>query len=200
MRKLLIGIATVFALGISGLPAFAAGHGGVSWVLDADASRIAFGSIKKDTVGESHHFETISGTVNGAGDVVIEIDLSSVETWIDIRNERMFEHVFKSMATATLNANVPMDDLMALEVGGMKEVSITGTLGLGGMVVPIEATMFAVRLSEMRVMVMTDEMIFISTADMGVDGGVDMLAELAKLPSITRSIPVTMRLVFDHQM
>ncbi|MEM6307186.1 MAG: cytochrome C, partial [Pseudomonadota bacterium] len=65
------------------------------WTLDNDTSKVQFGSIKKDYVGESHFFENMSGTVSDDGMVSVAIDLTSVQTWIDIRNERMIEHVFK---------------------------------------------------------------------------------------------------------
>ena len=59
-------------------PAFAGGH--ATWTSVAEASRVAFGSVKKDTVGEVHHFETVAGTVSEAGAVEITVDLGSVET------------------------------------------------------------------------------------------------------------------------
>ena len=53
------------------------------------------------------------------------------------------------------------------------------------------------RVTEDRVMVMPDGLIFLSTVDAGLDAGVDTLMELAGLESITRSVPVSFRLVFD---
>ena len=48
-------------------------------------------------------------------------------------------------------------------------------------------------------MVTSDEMLMLSTADLGITAGVDKLMELAKLPSITRVTPVTMRLIFERK-
>lgn len=196
MRKLVLGIAAVIGLGLSGIAAQAGHH---VWTLDGAASTVAFGSIKKDKIGESHHFSGLSGTVKG-GDVTVEIDLSSVETWIDKRNVRMVEHVFKNAPTAVLSAKIDAAALDGLAVGDMSEIEIAGSLLLGSIEVPIETDMIVVRLSEKRVMAVTAEMIWVSTADAGIDGGVDMLQQLAKLPSITRTFPVTLRLVFDHGM
>ena len=61
-----------------------------TWTSVADQSSVAFGSIKKDVVGEVHHFQKVSGTVSDAGAVTITIDLGSVETNIDIRNEQSY--------------------------------------------------------------------------------------------------------------
>jgi len=87
-----------------------------TWTLDSAASKLAFGSIKKDKIGEVHSFETINGTVAADGSVAINIDLTSVQTNIDIRNERMKEHVFKGMASAKLMANIDPAEIAAVPV------------------------------------------------------------------------------------
>ena len=46
-------------------------------------------------------------------------------------------------------------------------------------------------------MVSTQNMIMLSTADIGLTAGIDKLMELASLPGITRVSPVTLRLMFD---
>ena len=168
-----------------------------SWTLNGDGSKLAFGSVKKDTVGEAHHFSGLSGTVSAQGDVSVDIDLTSVETWIDIRNERLNDHVFKGMTSAALNASVDMEELTALAIGQTTTTDIEGTLSLLGATVDIEATMFVARLSETSVLITTDEMIWVKTEDLGLTAGIDKLMELAKLPGITRTTPVTLRLIFD---
>lgn len=167
------------------------------WTLNADASRIAFGSVKKDTVGEVHSFETISGTVSAQGAVAVEIDLSSVETLIDIRNERMVEFVFKNSPKAMINAQVDMASVSALAPGESAVVDATGTVALSGSMLELDTEMFVMRISDGQVMATTNDMIMLSLADMGLTDGIDKLMELANLPGITRVSPVTLRLVFD---
>lgn len=188
-------LASVLALGIS-TAALADGHS-TSWTLDGDTSRVAFGSIKKDTVGEIHSFESISGMVGADGTVKIDIDLTSVETYIDIRNERMGEHVFKNATTATLTGKIEMEELSGLGVGETSLVDIEGTLSLVGTDIGIDAEMFVARIADGKVLVTTNDMIFLSAEDAGINAGITKLMELAKLPGITRTSPVTLRLVFD---
>ncbi|MEM7074785.1 MAG: YceI family protein [Pseudomonadota bacterium] len=164
------------------------------WTVEPDHSSIAFGSIKNDAIGESHHFSGISGTVGSDGQVKIDIDLTSVETNIDIRNERMLEFVFGDSATATLNAEVDMDDVSALEVGDSTVTDAFGTLSLLGADVDVDAPLFVTRLSEDRVLVTTDGMAMLNIADAELTGGIDKLQEIAELDSITRVSPVTLRL------
>ncbi len=169
------------------------------WAVDSAASSVAFGSIKKDTAGESHVFTTVSGNIERGGAATITVDLTSVNTNIDIRNERIVEHVFHNMAAASVTAQIDIETLEMLAVGEMTAITLDATLSFMGAEVGFDAPMIAIRLSETRAMVVSDGMVFISTADMGIDAGIDMLMELASLPGITRTVPITARLVFDLQ-
>jgi len=167
-----------------------------NWNLVPDASHLAFGSIKKDKIGEVHSFKTLSGSVREDGTVMLSIDLNSVETNIDIRNERMIEHVFKAAGQAELKASVDMAALNTLAVGDTQVIDVVGALSLLGTSVELDAEMFVARLSQDKVMVSTNDMIFLGSEEAGIDAGVSKLMELAKLPGITRTSPVTMRLIF----
>lgn len=167
------------------------------WVLNADASHVAYGSIKKNAVGEVNGFERLSGSVSNDGQASIEIDLTSVQTWIDVRNERMLEHVFNNVAKATITAQIDMAAVSGLGDGETTVLDTTATLNLLGKDIPVETELFVARLTDTRVLVTTANMIMLSTADAGIDGGIDALKEIAKLPGITRVAPVTLRLVFD---
>jgi len=177
------------------VPAFADGHGWKS--VDAE-SRVAFGSVKKDVVGEVHHFNNVNGTVGDDGALSINIDLGSLETNIDIRNERMTEHVFqKGAATATVTGEIDMSEINAMKVGETKVVEIEAELSFVGVSNEIEANMLVARLGENRVLVTTEDFVMLSTEDLEIDPGVDKLMQLAKLPGITRVTPVSVRMVFE---
>lgn len=166
------------------------------WTLDGASSNLSFGSIKSEYNGESHSFKDITGSVSESGAVELVVDLTSVETNIDIRNERMIEHVFKAAKTATINAQIDMDALGALGVGDSKIMEVTGTVNVVGAEVELDAEMFVMRVSEDSAMVASNGLIFLDVEEAGLNAGVDKLMELAGLESITRSSPVTMRLMF----
>jgi len=188
--------AAIAAIISMGSTAYAGGHA-KSWTLDSENSKVAFGSIKKETVGEVHSFEAISGKVSAKGDVSIDIDLTSVQTNIDIRNERINEHVFKGATTANLSAKVDMETIAHMETGTMAVVDVEGVLSFLGQDIEVETEMFVARIADDKAVVTTNDMIFISTEDAGINEGVSKLMELAKLPGITRAAPVTLRLVFN---
>ncbi|MBX2855901.1 MAG: c-type cytochrome [Rhodobacteraceae bacterium] len=187
----------IFAVGASVLAmTFASVTAAETWTLDGDASRIAYGSIKKDKVGEVNSFSGLSGTVDATGAANITIDLATLETNIDIRNERMLEHVFRGAGEAQLAAQLDMDDVKGLGVGEMAVVDVEGALSLLGVSTELDLEMLVVRLAEDRVMAVSNDMVFVGTEELGVDAGIDKLMEIAKLPGITRTAPVTLRLVF----
>ncbi len=168
-----------------------------SWTLDGSASKLAFGSVKKDVVGETHSFEGLDGSVTADGTVTINIDLASVQTNIDIRNERMIEHVFKSAPAAKVTAQIDMEEVKGLAAGQSAVVDAEGVLSFLGSNVELDAEMYVLRVSETQVLVTTSDIIWLSTEDAGINAGVDKLMELASLPGITRTSPVTMRLMFN---
>ncbi len=199
MRKLFIGVATALVMALAGGAALADSHGG-GWALNGEKSSIAFGSVKKDSVGETHFFRSLSGSVSDDGKAMLEIDLASVDTNIDIRNERMIEHVFRNTPKATVSATVDIATLSELPVGEITTTSIEGTLTFLGAEIPMDGDVAVARLGEGRVMVVSEGMLWFTTEEMGIDEGITKLQEIAKLPSITRAFPVTFRLVFDHGM
>ncbi len=168
-----------------------------NWTLDESASQLTFGSVKKDTIGESHSFSRLSGTVAGDGAVSLDIDLTTVETNIDVRNERITEHVFKGIKAATLSGEIDIDAVKSLAVGASTLVDMEGALSFLGASLDIETEMFVVRISDTQVLATTNDMIWISVEDAGITAGVDKLMELASLPGITRAFPVTARLMFN---
>ncbi|MEM6712308.1 MAG: YceI family protein [Pseudomonadota bacterium] len=170
-----------------------------NWVLDAENSNLSFASIKSELFGENHTFSDISGSVSEDGAVELSIGLASVETFIDIRNERMIEHVFNNIPNAEVTAELDMEEVNGLAVGESTNIETFGTLELLGTEVPVDAAFFVMRLSEDQVMVTTNGMIFVSTEDAGINEGIDTLQELASLDSITRVSPITMRLMFNRE-
>ncbi|MCP5083967.1 MAG: YceI family protein [Alphaproteobacteria bacterium] len=195
MVKILASMACAISLLISSA-AFAGGH--IAWKSVAEESRVAFGSVKKNVAGEVHHFNKVSGVVKELGEMTITIDLASLETNIDIRNERMAKHVFdEGKATALITGKIDMDELNGMKAGETKVVDLDAKLSFAGVDTDIEAEMLVARLSENRVLVTTADFILLSTKDLGIDAGVDMLKKLAKLPEITRVVPIAVRMVFQ---
>jgi polyisoprenoid-binding protein YceI len=195
MRNFKTGLVAA-AMIVAAAGAQADGHA-KGWTLNAEMSNVSFASIKNNYNGESHSFSSVSGTVAADGTAEITLDLASVETNIDIRNERMREFVFKSAPSATITAALDMNELNALGVGQGMDMETSGTLSLLGVENELDASLYVMRIAQDTVMVTTNGMIMLDVDDAELTGSIDKLQELASLDGITRVSPVTLRLVFN---
>ena len=169
------------------------------WSLDADASKIAFASIKSGELIETHFFPGLSGSISEGGEAVLTIPLDQVETKIDQRNERMRSLFFETGAypTATIQATVSTDTFADLPIGDRAAAELEGVLSLHGAQSTIYADVFVTRIAQTRVEVATHEPVIVHVSDFNLDAGLEALREVANLPSITPAVPVTFTLVFE---
>ncbi|MBN4055702.1 YceI family protein [bacterium AH-315-J23] len=170
------------------------------WHLVSTESRIEFISVKKGTIVEIHIFSTLSGTINIDGQAVVSIALDSVETNIDIRNERMREHLFETTKhpLAIISAQLDKADFAFMDIGDRKHVNVPMSMNIHGKNDIMDAALIVTRLGDNKVMVESQTSIILDIETFGFQDGVEKLRALAKLPSITPEIPVMFSLVFER--
>ena len=170
------------------------------WQLSNQDSAINFVSIKKSTVGEVHTFKKISGSINSQGKAQVLIDLSSVDTHIAIRDERIRGLLFEvaQFATASISAEVDGDKLKAMKSGDFYQTNLAIRLGLHGVDKKIETIVRVVKLSDGRVRVSSGPPMIIAAKDFGLSKGVEALRLIANLPSVSAAVPVTFDLLFTE--
>lgn len=161
----------------------------------SDSSRIGFVSIKNNRIGENNAFERVSGSISESGQVVVSVDLSSVETGIGIRNERLQKMLFEvaSFPTASIDAVLSDGQIAALRAGGARAESVSVNISLHGKTVSKMANV-SVSSSGGDVRVTTTQPIVITAQEFGLESGVEALQQIAGLNAISRSIPVTVDL------
>ena len=188
MRALLIATTTFMAAALAALPAQA------DWSIN-DTSRVGFVSIKNNVIGENNAFQRVSGGISEAGDVTVNIDLTSVETGVGIRNERLQKMLFNvaSFPQATVSAQLSDAQLMALKSGGSVAESVSVSIALHGKTVSKQVELAAAQ-SGGTVRVTTTQPIVITAAEFDLEAGVAALQKIAGLNAISRSIPVTVDL------
>ena len=169
------------------------------WSLDNAQSRISFITIKEGEIAELHTFQKFSGSVDKAGIANVAIDLNSVETNIDIRNERMREFLFETVVSPSvqLSSNLDIKSLKKLKLGErtlLEEQAFK--IGLHGIETEIYSDIFVTRVSPRKVLVETAAPILIHADDFNFGAGLLKLRELAGLDSITPIVPVTASLLF----
>ena len=188
MRALLIAATTFMTTALVALPAQA------DWSIN-DTSRVGFVSIKNNVIGENNAFQRVSGGISDAGAVTVNIDLTSVETGVGIRNERLQKMLFNvaSFPQATVSAQLSDAQLMALKSGGSVAESVSVSIALHGKTVSKQVELAAAQSGD-TVRVTTTQPIVITAAEFGLEGGVAALQKIAGLNAISRSIPVTVDL------
>ena len=155
-------------------------------------------SVKQGTTGEVHYFTEAQGAVSNQGTVSLSIDTTSVETGIDVRNERMVDYLFQSAVfpTATLSMKIDMEQLSEMEVGETRQVFVTGSLSLVGQSGDVEAELLVSRIADDKVLVATLQPVVVQAETFDLIAGIDTLRELAELSSISAAVPVSAVLVF----
>jgi polyisoprenoid-binding protein YceI len=168
------------------------------WELDNTKSVINFVSIKNDSVAEIHSFASIVGFIGATGNVQLTINLDSVETAVDIRNERMREMLFETarFPAAKLTAQVEPALLAEAAKGGIVTAEIPVTLSLHGKEKTQNVAVVVVGEGHNNLRVLSAHPVLINAADFGLDIGVAALRDVAGLKAISSAVPVTLQLVF----
>ena len=169
------------------------------WTLSPDSS-VKFLSTKNTNITEVHEFTQLSGSVSDKGNAEISIDLTSVETGISIRNERMQSMLFNvsDYTSATVSADLPDTMILALKNGETATSVLPLTLELHGERKEIEADVLATAAADGHVIVTTQSPVLVNAGDFKLAKGVEALREVAGLDRISTTVPVTFTLLFTE--
>ena len=170
-----------------------------SWTLNSDGSTLSFISTKAVNVAEVHKFATLAGGVDDTGNVSVSITLGSVDTGIELRDDRMKEMLFETdtYASATMTAQVDMAMLGELDDGDSKSMVVEGELALHGATIPLTFEVVVARMGEGGLLVMSQKPVVVNAPLFNLADGVEQLREVAGLPSISAAVPVSFVLAFD---
>lgn len=167
-----------------------------TWSIDNSASRLSFISTKAGAMAEVHGFDQLSGTLRGDGQFELTIDLNSVNTAIDIRDERMRDLLFDTarFPTASLEAQIDMAQVQQIAVGQQGQVATEARLNLHGREVDLTIQAEVARLDEGTLLVTSSQPIVVTAGQFDLLPGVDRLREIAGLSSISPAVPISFRL------
>lgn len=165
-----------------------------AWTLNGEQSSLHFATVKNATVSEVHQFKELSGAIADDGKASLMIKLASVDTNNPIRDERMQKQLFdtEKFPDATISIDLGTE---ALKNGAQ---TIVGTLNLHGVEKEVSTQVF-VEQNDTQITVSSLAPIVVAATDFGLDGGVEVLRELAALTSINVTVPASFRLVYDKQ-
>ena len=168
------------------------------WNLVNEESRINFISIKASDIAEIHTFKELSGSVKDNGQAQVVINLSSLETLIPIRNERMGNLLFETKVypVASFKLKLDLQTFLLTEVGKSSDITLRGVLELKGKQFTMPVKISVTRLSDQSFLVKSSEPLLLNADSLGLSDGIESLRVIAGLPSISKSVPVTFSLIF----
>ncbi len=158
----------------------------------ADGSLVGFVSIKNNSIAENNHFTGVSGSVSDNGVIFASVDLTTVETKVAIRNQRMMKLLFEvaNYSEAQISGQLEALDVAQLLAGATVERELALTVSLHGSQATVSAVLLAATVPE-GVRVTTAEPIILNARDFGLEPGIAALQEVAGLDAISRAVPVT---------
>jgi hypothetical protein len=163
------------------------------WDINLEKSQLNFISVKKNSIAEIHKFKQFYGVLNIDGGFLIDIALDSVDTMIDIRNQRMSDFLFetKRFPVAVLTGKVDMGQISNLRVGDTMTSEVPVQLRLHGNKSDLDLSLTITKLANSQLHVTSRMPVIIRAADFKLTPGIEKLKQLAGLPSIDVAIPVT---------
>lgn len=171
-----------------------------AWNLDDTDSIISFISIKKSDIAEVHHFNEISGSIAADGNAKVAINLTSVDTGIAIRNDRMQSLLFQTDLFPKAEFSVALGStyIDELEIGNSKEMMLMGQLTLHGETKSMQIPSYVTKLSDKKLLIVSTKPMVINAKDFNLGKGIIKLQEIANLPSISNAVPVSFVLTFTR--
>jgi polyisoprenoid-binding protein YceI len=174
--------------------------------VDSLKSRIDFVTVKAGQPGaagvsEVSRFERFSGGMTSAGQISLDIDLSSVATGVGIRDERLRNLLFNvnMHPKANFSASVSPAVIAAIPDRGAIDLDVEGQLRLAGQVRSMAAKLRVARLDAGALQVSSLSPIVVDASQFGLKPGVDALREVMGLAFIAAASPVTFTLVLHEQ-
>jgi len=171
-----------------------------AWELDGTASSFYYVTSKASAISEINSFTGLSGAITDAGAASLAINLGSVETGIDIRDERMRDIVFQVAQYMEATVSVPVDAaaLSALATGDSMTGTYTATVSLHGINQDMAADLKVVKLTDDSIQVSTVRPLIVGAGAFGLTEEVEQLRSLVNLTSINPNNVVNFTLVYTQ--
>ena len=167
------------------------------WSLQQPSS-VHFLTSKNTHITEVHRFKSFDAKVKDSGYTKIDIDLSSVDTRIGIRDDRMEEHLFEvsRFSNASFEAEIPATVLAQASSGKQTRFELSGKVMLHGESAPATCQVIISPNADKTITVSSVTPMLIDANNFNLVAGINKLQEIAGLKSITHTVPVTFSLTF----
>ena len=164
----------------------------MDWQLNNAESTFSFLSTKNGNHTEEHTIQYESGLINDEGEMTLVLDLTTVDTMIPIRDQRMRDILFEVEDHPVATINSQLDQKMPL----LEAFSADFSLDLHGAQKDMSAKVLIQSVGD-QLVVTNFEPVLVNAKDFGLDGGINQLTKIAGLRSINYEVLVDFKLVFE---
>lgn len=162
-----------------------------TWALYPKESQLSFISTKNKNIKEEHTFSQLSGHIDTNNKLYINVPLESIETNIEIRNQRMKEHLFHTEKFPDLIITTTIEPEKIAQ--GLNEITVNVSMHNHNKTYTAK---IMVDQNSQRIIATSYEPIIVNAKDFALDEGINKLTSLAQLQSISYTVPVEFKLVF----
>jgi polyisoprenoid-binding protein YceI len=168
-----------------------------AWQLNGDNSTISFVSTKAINAAEVHRFGEMTGSMDDTGQVSVSISLESVDTAIELRDDRMREMLFETSqySAATVGASIDTSTLPT-EPGQSIRMTVEADVSLHGIDRVMPMNVIVVRSGDSSLVVSSAQPVIVNASQFRLVEGIQKLTEIAGLPNISTAVPVSFVLTF----
>lgn len=172
---------------------------GDAWKLSQKDSSLMFVTTKNASKTELQNFKQISGQIKN-NVATVTVDLNSVATGIEIRDQRIKDLFFetKLFSQASAIIKLPARKFSAMKVGDVKIVDLEAVLNIHGVKQKETVSTQVILLQNNKLLVSSLKPLIINLQNFKLLQGVNLLREIAHLKSINSAIPVTFNLIFTQ--
>lgn len=170
-----------------------------SWRVDPIRSSLTFTTVKSSAAGvggviENLRFNRYEGGLDEMGHIKLNIDLSSVDSGIPLRDERMQSLLWDVKAYPSVTFSAQLGPELRHKVGKEAQaITLDGKLEMAGQSKSIAAELQVVPMNG-RLFVSTRKPILVRAEDFGLERGVEALRAIMGLNYIATTVPVTFQL------
>jgi polyisoprenoid-binding protein YceI len=170
------------------------------WTLDPAESSLHYVTSKAAAVSEVNSFSGLSGSISDEGEASLHIALATVDTAIDVRNERMREILFKvaEYPEAVITLQVDEQALESMAPGTTMTGIYNANVSLHGISQVIPADLRVLKIDGHNIQVTLAKPLIIGAASFGLAEGVEELRNIAGLPSINPNVVLHFTLVYTR--
>lgn len=172
-----------------------------SWQIAPALSQLNFVSIKAKDVAELHGFEQLSGSLSADGVFQLSVDLNSVNTGIDIRDERMKTMLFNTEEhpNIVLQSTLNITDIQALSMGDSLDLTVDSELRVLNQSHDLSIDVRIIKGSDQRLWVFSRSPLLLNGASLDLGDGIEALREIAGLPGISLAVPTSFALTLTPE-